>query len=94
MVGVHVTAGDQAKLVWAEPIEGLSLVLTAEPLGLIFGLVASFLWPITTIYAMGYMRAHGEEHQTRFYAAFALSIGATMGVAFAGNMLTLFLFYQ
>jgi multicomponent Na+:H+ antiporter subunit D len=60
----------------------------------LFALVASLLWPITTVYAVGYMRAHHEQNQTRFYTAFAVSIAATMCIALAGNMLTLFVFYE
>jgi multicomponent Na+:H+ antiporter subunit D len=40
------------------------------------------------------MRGHGEQHQTRFYAFFAIAISATMGVALAQNLFTLFLFYE
>ena len=81
-------------LVLAEPFPGLTLALTPEPLSLLFALIASFLWPVTSVYAIGYMRAHHERHQTRFYIAFAVSISATMGIALAGNMLTLFIFYE
>lgn len=81
-------------LVLAEPLPGVQLVFTPEPLGMLFALVASFLWPVTTIYAIGYMRGHGEQNQTRFYAAFAVSIAAAISIALAGNMLTLFLFYE
>ncbi len=58
----------------AEPIAGVPLALTPEPLGILFALVASLLWPVTTVYAVGYMRAHHEQNQTRFYTAFAVSI--------------------
>ena len=81
-------------LVMATPVAGLSLALTPEPLGMLFALVASLLWPITTVYAVGYMRAHHEQNQTRFYTAFAVSIAAAMCIALAGNMLTLFVFYE
>jgi len=81
-------------LVLAEPLPGLPLTLTPEPLGILFALVASFLWPITTIYALGYMRAHHERNQTRFFCAFAVSISAALGIALAGDMLTLFVFYE
>jgi multicomponent Na+:H+ antiporter subunit D len=52
------------------------------------------LWLVTSVYSIGYMRGHHEPHQTRFYAFFALALASTMGVAFAGNMLTLFTFYE
>jgi multicomponent Na+:H+ antiporter subunit D len=76
------------------PLEGLSVALRLEPLGLIFALVAGFLWPITSMYAIGYMRAHHEQNQTRFYMAFALSIFATMTIALSANLLTLFIAYE
>jgi len=65
-----------------------------EPLGLLFALVASGLWIATSVYSIGYMRSHGEQHQTRFYVCFAIAIAAVMGIAFARNLLTLFLFYE
>lgn len=77
-----------------QPMEGLSLALRLEPLGLIFALVASFLWPVTSLYSIGYMRAHHEKNQTRFYTAFAVSIFATMAIALSANLLTLFLAYE
>jgi len=73
---------------------GLTLSFDVEPLGMLFGLIASSLWILTSLYSIGYMRGHHEEHQTRFYAWFAVAIGSAMGVAFAANMLTLFMFYE
>jgi NADH:ubiquinone oxidoreductase subunit 5 (subunit L)/multisubunit Na+/H+ antiporter MnhA subunit len=35
-----------------------------------------------------------RAHQTRFYVCFALAMAATMGIAFAGNLFTLFVFYE
>jgi multicomponent Na+:H+ antiporter subunit D len=78
----------------AEPLPGLPIELSAEPLGMLFALVAGLLWPLTTLYAIGYMRCHEEHSQTRFYALFAVALGCTFGVAFAGNLLTLFLWYE
>ena len=90
----RVLSGDWPATVLAEPIPGLSLAFSAEPLGVLFGLIASFLWIVTTVYSIGYMRGHGEAHQTRFYAFFAIAMGCTMGVAFADNLFTLFVFYE
>ena len=75
-------------------LPGLPVALALEPLGMLFALVASGLWIVTSLYSIGYMRGHGESNQTRFYVCFAVSIFAAMGVALAGNMFTLFLFYE
>ena len=90
----EVSQGARPDVVLAPLVPGVALRLVVEPLGLLFAMVAGFLWPVTTIYAIGYMRAHHERNQTRFYACFAVSIAAAMGVAFAGNLVTLFVFYE
>lgn len=77
-----------------EMFPGLGLTFAVEPLGLIFALIASGLWIVTSIYAIGYMRGHHEKNQTRFYVCFAIALASTMGIALAGNMLTLFVFYE
>jgi multicomponent Na+:H+ antiporter subunit D len=90
----HVRAGTEVTVSLAEPLPGLPIMLSVEPLGMLFALVAGLLWPATTLYSIGYLRSHREQHQTRFYALFALALGCTFGVAFAGNLLTLFLWYE
>jgi multicomponent Na+:H+ antiporter subunit D len=77
-----------------ETIPGISIAFEVEPLGLLFALVASSLWIVTTIYSIGYMRGHHEENQTRFYIFFAIAISGVMGVAFSANLFTLFVFYE
>ena len=89
-----VLAGEFPHVVLLDTLPGLALELRVEPLGMLFALVASGLWIVNSIYSIGYMRANGEAHQTRFYVCFAIALAATMGVAFAGNLLTLFLFYE
>src|SRR3970040_630511 len=61
---------------------------------MLFGLIASGLWIVTSLYSIGYMRGNDEQHQTRYYVCFALALASTLGIAFAGNLFTLFLFYE
>ncbi|WP_419941747.1 monovalent cation/H+ antiporter subunit D family protein [Candidatus Palauibacter sp.] len=89
-----VLAGSRPTVSLVEVLPGLPISLGLEPLGMLFALMASGLWIVTSLYSIGYMRGHNEAHQTRFYVCFAVSICATMGVALAGNMFTLFLFYE
>lgn len=87
-----VQAGGRPRLDLWEVLPGLELAFEVEPLGMLFGLVASGLWIVTTFYSIGYMRGHHEKNQTRFYVFFAIAIFAALGVALAQNMLTLFVF--
>lgn len=73
---------------------GIELKFKADALSVLFALGASFLWIFTTFYSIGYMRAHKEHAQTRYYAYFALALTNTIGVAFSSNLFTMFLFYE
>jgi multicomponent Na+:H+ antiporter subunit D len=90
----EILQGERPRLVLGEMMPGLALVLELEPLGLLFALIASGLWFVSGVYSIGYMRGNAEKHQTRFYACFALAIASAIGVALAGNLLTLYLFYE
>lgn len=89
-----VASGERPTAILIEMLPGVPLAFEVEPLGMLFAIVASGLWIVTSIYAIGYMRGNSEGHQTRFYACFAVALSSTMGVAFAGNMLTMFVFYE
>ncbi len=86
--------GTTAPLVLFEVLPGLDLAFSVEPLGLLFAIVASGLWIVTHIYGVGYMRGNKEGHHARFFACFSFAIASVMGIAFASNMFTLFLFYE
>ncbi|MEO1476670.1 MAG: proton-conducting transporter membrane subunit, partial [Pseudomonadota bacterium] len=85
-------AGPSHYLATAAP--GLDFTFTLEPLGALFALVASGLWIVNSLYSIGYMRGNRERNQTRFYICFAIALFGAMGVALAGNLFTLFIFYE
>lgn len=93
-IATRFMAGEDFALTLLEPLPGITIAFELEALGMLFALVAGLLWVVTSIYAIGYMRGHNEPNQTRFFAAFAVSIAATMGIAFSANLFTLFLFYE
>ena len=94
MLLMKVLSGNQPQLEVLEMLPGLTIKFTVEPLGILFALIAAVLWPINTLYSIGYMRGNNEDNQTRFYIFFAVAIFGAVGVAFAGNLLTLFIFYE
>lgn len=77
-----------------EFVFGIEFAVRADALGMVFAVVASFLWIFTAFYSIGYMRGLDEHDQTRFFAAFAASLAAAMGIAFAANLLVIFVFYE
>ncbi|MBQ28181.1 MAG: cation:proton antiporter, partial [Nitrospiraceae bacterium] len=89
-----VLAGGVIEFTLVTLLPGISISFRADALGLLFATTASFLWILATIYSIGYMRGLNEHAQTRFYACFAIALSSTIGVAFASNLFTLFLFYE
>ena len=74
--------------------QGVSLQFRVDAFGMIFAVLASALWIVVSIYSIGYMRSLKEHAQTRFFFCFALALCGGVGVAFSGNLLTLFMFYE
>ncbi len=89
-----VLGGGHPAFVLTTVVPGLDLAFAVEPLGMLFGVIASTLWIANSVYSIGYMRGNNEPRQTPFYVCFAIAIASTIGVAFAGNLFTLFLFYE
>jgi multicomponent Na+:H+ antiporter subunit D len=89
-----VSGGARPALTLFTLLPGLQIAFKVEPLGMLFALIASGLWIVNSLYSIGYMRGNSEANQTRFYVCFALALAATMGIAFAGNLFTLFVFYE
>jgi multicomponent K+:H+ antiporter subunit A len=73
-------------------LPNIDLVLRADTLSLLFVSLSGFLWLLTTIYAIGYFK--NSAHLSRFFAFFSLCVGATIGLALAGNLLTFLIFYE
>lgn len=70
----------------------LDIYFKIDKLSIFFSLLVSTLWVFTTIYAVEYMKHEGKEK--RFFAYFIATLGITLGIAFAGNLITLYFFYE
>jgi multicomponent Na+:H+ antiporter subunit D len=89
-----VRAGHYPQVTLFEAAPGITFALRVDPLGLGFALSASLLWILTSIYSIGYMRTLNEEHQTGYFASFAICLSSTVGIAFSANLLTFLIFYE
>ena len=77
-----------------EVLPGMAIAFRVDAFGMLFALVASSLWLVTSAYSIGDMRGLDEHAQTRYFAFFAVALSATIGVAFSANLFTLYLFYE
>lgn len=72
--------------------EMLTIGFNIDGLSRIFGSMVSILWVITTIYSFEYMTHEGSEN--RFFCFFLATYGVVLGIAFSGNFITMYLFYE
>ena len=59
---------------------------------MVFGGLVATLWPLATLYAFEYMTK--EERESVFFMFYTMTYGVTLGIAFAGNLLTMYFFYE
>lgn len=71
---------------------GLTLSFRVDGMSMLFAALVSILWPLTTLYAFSYMRHEGRER--KFFSFFLMSFGVVLGIAFAEDFLTLYIFYE
>lgn len=93
-LATRVWGGEAIDMHIATLLPGVELAFNIDGLGALYALIASGLWVVTTLYAIGYMRGNGEANQARFYCFFAIAIFAALGIAFSANLFTLFIFYE
>ncbi len=87
-------------LLWLRPEPLTALVLNEQlclrfhldGLSMVFAVILAVLWPIADLYSAEYMsHEHGEN---RFFGFFTMTYGVVLGIAFAANAFTLYLFYE
>jgi multicomponent Na+:H+ antiporter subunit D len=71
---------------------GLALALKADALSVLFLVLSSVLWLLTTLYAVGYLE--GGTDRSRFFGFFSLCVASTVGIAMAGNLFTFLVFFE
>jgi multicomponent Na+:H+ antiporter subunit D len=90
----HILHGKVVECTIIELYTGITLQFRVDAFGMIFALLASCLWIIVSVYSIGYMRTLKEHAQTRYFFCFAMALFGATGVAMAGNVLTLYMFYE
>jgi multicomponent Na+:H+ antiporter subunit D len=86
-----VYAGEEYELRYALA-PGAELVLRSDSLAMLFVTLSALLWLCTTFYAVGYLE--GSPNRSRFFGFFSLCVASTVGIAFAGNLVTFVFFYE
>jgi formate hydrogenlyase subunit 3/multisubunit Na+/H+ antiporter MnhD subunit len=68
------------------------LEFVADPIGALFALFSAFVWFCATLYSLAYMKT--QRARDRYQAVSLVVLGAMLGVVLAGELVTLFLFFE
>ena len=68
------------------------LEFVADPFGALFALFSAFVWFCATLYSLAYMKT--QQARDRYHAVSLVVLGAMLGVVLAGDLVTLFLFFE
>ena len=70
----------------------LEVSFRTDGLASVFAALVSFLWPLATLYAFEYMKE--LDNRENFFMFYVMTYGVTLGIAFSGNILTMYCFYE
>lgn len=72
--------------------EKVSCSLHLDSLGRLFCALIAFLWPLASLYAFEYMEH--ESNPNRFFGWYLMAYGVTLGIGMAGDVITMYIFYE
>jgi multicomponent Na+:H+ antiporter subunit D len=68
------------------------LFLRVDALGYLLALVVAFIWFLSSLYALAYMQC--DKHIPRYWAFSNFTLCGCLGVAFAGDLFSFFIFFE
>ncbi len=68
------------------------ITFTVDAFGLLFALFTAFVWFASTLYSLDYLK-HEHAHD-RYHATSLIVLAANLGVVLAGDLVTLYLFFE
>ena len=83
---------DESMLPLIRFTDNLILELRLDSMGRFFAGILATLWPLTVLYALSYME--GKERLPSFYGFFTMSYGVSLAISMAGNLFTMYCFYE
>lgn len=72
--------------------EKLKILLKTDGIGRVFAGMVAILWPFAYLYAIAYMKNHDKKKNYAMY--YVITFGVVLGISFAGNLLTMYFFYE
>ena len=92
IVGLLLLGGTTETFHVVHFVNDLSISFKIDGLSMVFAGLIALLWPLATLYAFEYM-TH-ENHEKTFFMFYTMTYGVTLGIAFASDIMSMYLFYE
>ncbi|MBO4831507.1 MAG: proton-conducting membrane transporter [Oscillospiraceae bacterium] len=92
VIAVAAAAASDGAVTLFRITEELTISFAADKISLFFAAVICVTWLITAVYSYEYMEHEGAED--RFYGFYLATLGVLIGLSFASNLVTLYLFFE
>lgn len=70
----------------------LQVYFQLDGLGRLFALMVSVLWPFAYAYALSYLKDSARKEE--YFVFYVITFGIVLGICFAGNLITMYFFYE
>lgn len=70
----------------------LPVIMRSDAIGRIFAVLVAAMWLNSGVFSFRYMQHEGA--QRRYYTFYLLTLGALLGLCFAGTLVTMYLFFE
>jgi len=87
-----VLSGNTETISLVKLTSNISVAFKVDGISRLFAVLVSVLWPIATLWSFEYM--YHEKRENTFFAFYTATYGITLGICFAANLVTMYLFYE
>lgn len=89
---LFAAAGKEKTLTVWDLMEGVPVYLKLDAVGKLFYVLTAVMWIPAAFYSFDYMKH--EKQEPRYYSFFLLTLAVLLGISSAGNLITMYLFYE
>lgn len=86
------SCGTQKTLVVWNLTKDIPIYLKLDEIGKLFYILTALMWIPVSFYSFEYMKH--EKREVRYYSFFLLTLAVLLGISSAGNLITMYLFYE
>lgn len=90
--GYVINAKSGGQVILFQLADGLPIYFRPDGVGKLFALVVTVVWVCAGFFSFSYMKK--EQKEKRFYGFYLIVFGILIGLDFAGNLVTFYMFYE